>query len=195
MPVDAFLRGLAEAVPQVPWVSDLESLRGSAGGVFGGGEGAVAADDLDAGSLRRPLCQAAGLAIRHQVHGVSGLDVDEHGVDTSGFLPILRSAKIAGGVGSSVTGLAGPRIFGELRSPAEEAGPTAHAPNSPAAAQMARQESMVLMESYRGHFARCLCLYCRFGVASFLAGTCDRIEGGVHFLGRGLPMNVFQPCM
>lgn len=49
VPVDTLLSGLAEVVPEMPSVSDLEGLRGAAGGAFGVEEGTVPADDLDFG--------------------------------------------------------------------------------------------------------------------------------------------------
>jgi hypothetical protein len=70
--------GLAEVVPQVPAVGDLDRLGCAADGAGGIGSGPVAADDLDAGVGSQPGGQGVG--------GRSG--------STSTGLPVLMSIRI-----------------------------------------------------------------------------------------------------
>ncbi|BCL26370.1 hypothetical protein GCM10017557_12290 [Streptomyces aurantiacus] len=65
VPIGALLGGFSQVVPEVPSVSDLEGLRGAAGGSFGEAEGPVTTDDLDAGTLGEPgrerVCLPVGM--------------------------------------------------------------------------------------------------------------------------------------
>lgn len=75
---DCPLSGLAEVVPQVPPVSDLDGLGCPGCGAFREERCAAPADDLDSGSLRQPCSQAGRLPVRQQIHRPAGLDVDQH---------------------------------------------------------------------------------------------------------------------
>lgn len=84
VPVDAFLGGFAQVVPEVPSVGDLERLWGTAGGAFGEEGGPVTADDLNAGPLGEPGRESVCLPVGQEVDRTSCFDVDEHGsVDTA----------------------------------------------------------------------------------------------------------------
>jgi hypothetical protein len=64
---DAPLGGLAQVVPKMPPVCDLDRLRRSGRGAFGEERRAVPADDLDAGPLGEPGSQAGCLPVREQI--------------------------------------------------------------------------------------------------------------------------------
>lgn len=84
MPVDAFLGGFAQVVPEVPPVGHLDGLRGTAGGAVGEEGGTVAADDLDAGSPGEPGREGVRLPVGQEADRTTCLDVDEYGpVDLS----------------------------------------------------------------------------------------------------------------
>ena len=74
---DGSLGGLAQVVPEVPPVRDLDSLRCPGGGAFGEERGTVAADDLDTGPLCQPCGQSRCLPVGQQIDGAPRLDVDE----------------------------------------------------------------------------------------------------------------------
>lgn len=69
--------GLAQVVPEVPPVRDLDGLWGADGGAFGEEWRPVPADDLDARPFGEPGSQAGRLPVRQQIDGAPGLDVDE----------------------------------------------------------------------------------------------------------------------
>lgn len=71
--------GLAQVVPEVPPVRDLDGLRGAGGGAFGEERRTVTADDLNARPFGEPGRQAGRLPVRQQIDGAAGLDVDEDG--------------------------------------------------------------------------------------------------------------------
>lgn len=71
--------GLAQVVPEVPPVRDLDGLRGAGGGTFGEERRPVPAYDLNARPVGEPGRQAGCLPVGQQVDGTVGLDVDEDG--------------------------------------------------------------------------------------------------------------------
>jgi hypothetical protein len=76
---DCPLGGLAQVVPEVPPVRDLNGLRGTGGGACGEERRPVAADDLNAWPVGEPGRQAGRLPVRQQVDGAAALDVNEDG--------------------------------------------------------------------------------------------------------------------
>ncbi|OKI84055.1 hypothetical protein AMK11_22110 [Streptomyces sp. CB02414] len=76
---DGPLGGLAEVVPQVPPVSDLDRLGCPGRGAFREERSPVPADHLDPGALRQPLGQAGCLPVGQQVHRPTGLAIDQNG--------------------------------------------------------------------------------------------------------------------
>ena len=71
--------GLAEAVPQVPAVADLDRAGQRLADRLAVGARAVAAHDLDPGMVPQPLLGDVGGAARDDVDAPAGLGVDEHG--------------------------------------------------------------------------------------------------------------------
>src|ERR1700733_6447006 len=65
---DGLLRRTAQAVPQMPTVTDLHRLADRSG--VGGG--AVPAHDLDVGMLAQPRCEGGRFAVRQHVHAAVG---------------------------------------------------------------------------------------------------------------------------
>jgi hypothetical protein len=73
------LDGLAEVVPEMPAVGDLDRLRCAAGGAIGVGAGPVPADDADTGMAGQPFGQGVGGAVGQQVDCPVGGQVNQHG--------------------------------------------------------------------------------------------------------------------
>lgn len=76
---DGLSDGLAQVVPQVPPVGDLDRLRRAAGCRVGVGPGAVPADDLHARVPREPGGHGVRGAVGQEVDRAVGADVDQHG--------------------------------------------------------------------------------------------------------------------
>lgn len=76
---DAPLGGLAQAVPEMPPVRDLDGLRRTGGGALGEERRPVPAHDLDAGPIGEPGRQAGCLPVGQQVDRTAGFYVDENG--------------------------------------------------------------------------------------------------------------------
>ncbi len=76
---DFFADGLAEVVPQVPAVGDLDGVRQRAADRFGIGARAVPAHDLHSGMGSQPGLQNIGRAAGQDVDPLAGLGVDQHG--------------------------------------------------------------------------------------------------------------------
>ncbi|KJY33154.1 hypothetical protein VR46_33850 [Streptomyces sp. NRRL S-444] len=74
---DASLGGLAEVVPEVPPVCDLDRLGCASGGALGEEWRPVPADDLDAGPLREPGCEAGRFPVGRHVDRLPGLDIHQ----------------------------------------------------------------------------------------------------------------------
>ena len=77
MPGDRPLGSLAEVVPQVPAVSDLDRQRRAAGGPVGIAARPVPADDLRAGSGGQPGRERVRGALGQHVDRAAGLHVDQ----------------------------------------------------------------------------------------------------------------------
>jgi hypothetical protein len=71
--------GLAETVPQVPAVADLDRAGQRLADRLAVSARAVAADDLDAGMVLQPFLSDLGGAAGDDVDAAAGLGVDEHG--------------------------------------------------------------------------------------------------------------------
>ena len=76
---DRLLRVLAQVVPQVPAVRDLDSERRAGRSAIGICAGPVPADDFRAGTGLQPLLQRGGLAVGQQVDDLARLGVGHHG--------------------------------------------------------------------------------------------------------------------
>lgn len=76
---DRPLGGLAQVVPEMPPVRDLDGLRGAGGGTFGEERRPVPAHDFDTRPVGEPGRQAGRFPVRQQVDGTAGLHVDEEG--------------------------------------------------------------------------------------------------------------------
>ncbi|KMO94630.1 hypothetical protein ACS04_29040 [Streptomyces roseus] len=74
---DTSLGGLAEVVPEVPPVSDLNCLGCAGGGAFGEERGPVPADHFDPWPFRQPGREAGGFPVRQQIYRPTGLDIDQ----------------------------------------------------------------------------------------------------------------------
>ena len=79
VPGHRFARVLAQVVPDMPPVGDLDRLRGALACAVGVGAGPVPADDLGPGMFLQPVGEGFGFAVAQQVNGPSGLDVDQDG--------------------------------------------------------------------------------------------------------------------
>jgi hypothetical protein len=76
---DGLLGVLAQVVPQVPAVRDLDGERRAGGSAVGICAGPVSADDLRPGTGLQPPLQGGGLAVGQQVDDLTGLGVGHHG--------------------------------------------------------------------------------------------------------------------
>ncbi|UVS79425.1 hypothetical protein Actkin_03173 [Actinokineospora sp. UTMC 2448] len=75
---DAFC-GLAEVVPQMPAIGDLDRLGRTTSGSVGIGARAVTTDDTDTGMPRQPRGHGVRRSVRQQIDRPVGAHVDEHG--------------------------------------------------------------------------------------------------------------------
>jgi hypothetical protein len=73
-------RRLAQVLPQVEPVGDLDRLRGSGADAVGVHAGPVLAHSLDLGVLAQPGGERGGLAVGQHVHQLAGVHVDQDGV-------------------------------------------------------------------------------------------------------------------
>jgi hypothetical protein len=71
---------LAQVLPQVEPVGDLDRLRGPGADAVGIRAGPVPANGLDLGVLAQPGGEGAGLAVGQHVHRLVGVHVDQDGV-------------------------------------------------------------------------------------------------------------------
>ena len=76
---DGLLGVLAQVVPQVPAVRDLDGERSAGGGAVAVRRRPVSADDLRAGAGLQPVLQRGGLTVGQQVDDLPGLGVGDHG--------------------------------------------------------------------------------------------------------------------
>ena len=76
---DGFLYRVAQVLPQVKAVRDLDGIRCALAGALGVGAGPVPADDLYAGVVAQPLGEGFGLAVFQHVDGPVRVHVDQDG--------------------------------------------------------------------------------------------------------------------
>ncbi len=74
-----FVDGLAEVLPQVPPIRDLDRLRGSCGSTGRVVAAAVPADDLDVGLGGQPSRHGVGLPVRQYIDRAVAVHVDHDG--------------------------------------------------------------------------------------------------------------------
>lgn len=144
---DAPLGGLAEVVPEMPPVCDLDGLRCTGGGALGEERRPVPAHDLDAGPMGEPGRQARCLPVGQQVDRAAGLDVDENGAVVAALRVAYSSTRTTRGAGTSGSGRASTRRRTVLRLTQTPSAELRRAPARPArarptAASVARSRSV-----------------------------------------------------
>jgi len=82
VPGDGAFHGVAEVVPQVPLVGDLNGQRCAAGRAVGIAAGAVAADDLRTGAGSQPGGERIGGPVGQHIDRAARLDIDQQGAVT-----------------------------------------------------------------------------------------------------------------
>ena len=98
---------LAQVVPQVPAVGDLDRAGGALAGAFGVGAGPVPADHRGPGMSLQPALQGGGLPVREQVDDLPGGHVDQDGaVDVALAQREVVDAQGLGGGGRPGSGIA-----------------------------------------------------------------------------------------
>lgn len=144
---DAPLGGLAQAVPQMPPVRDLDRLRRSCCGALGEERRAVPADHLDAGPLCEPRGQARCFPVREEVDRTAGSHAHQDSAVAAALAVAYSSTPPTRGAATSGSGSASARRRTVLRltnTPRRAArrAPVRPAKARPTAARLARSRSM-----------------------------------------------------